>query len=315
MKFLLQILFLFLTWFINLDATPVFLKVVLPSYEHIASKTENEKEESGVKNGVQNFARSSIEDKNSSILNPLRQSYVKSRIARAKDAKVASTAGKWLDDLDVLLGAGTKTKINGWINNGLSESKLQTAFANTTDKAGLLNKLETSKSIYHQRVHIADWDNIPGIVKSNLSYNGLSAGKTYSAWNNPALDLPLDEAKNFVNATVVELPEGTKIYRVTGGNKAGAYWTIQKPNSVGDVIGGTAVQPAWNDFSKIYIYEVPQGQILKVWQGTTARQPIADGILNPHLPGGDQQLFIPQILRDQNFSNAVTPIPLPWQSK
>lgn len=52
---------------------------------------------------------------------------------------------------------------------------------------------------------------------------------------------------NFVNAVAVELPTGTKIYRVTGGNSAGGYWTIQKPNSVGDVIGGTAVQPAWNE--------------------------------------------------------------------
>jgi hypothetical protein len=81
---------------------------------------------------------------------------------------------------------------------------------------------------------------------------------------------------------------------------------------VREVIGGTAVQPAWNDFSKIYVYEVPSGHTLKVWQGTTAKQPIADGILNPHLPGGDQQIFIPQILRDPNFSNAVTQIPLPW---
>ena len=226
--------------------------------------------------------------------------------------EVVSGAGGWLDDLDVLLGAGTKTKVNNWISNGLSESKLQAAFSNSTDKAELLNKLETSKSIYHQRVHIADWDNIPGIMKSNYTSNGLTTGKTHTAWNNPALDLPSIEAANFVNATAVELPAGTKIYRVTGGNPAGAYWTIQKPNSVGDVIGGTAVQPAWNDFSKIYVYEVPQGQTLKVWQGTTARQRIAQGVENPHLPGGDQQLFIPDIVRDNAFKNLVQPTTLPW---
>lgn len=117
---------------------------------------------------------------------------------------------------------------------------------------------------------------------------------------------------NFVNATAVELPAGTKIYRVTGGNPSGFYWTIQKPNSVGDVIGGTAVQPVWNDFSKIYVYEVPQGQTLKVWQGTTARQPIAQGINNPHLPGGEQQLFIPEVVRDNAFKNLVQEITLPW---
>lgn len=82
--------------------------------------------------------------------------------------------------------------------------------------------------------------------------------------------------------------------------------------SVGDVIGGTAVQPVWNDFSKIYVYEVPQGQTLKVWQGTAARQPIAQGINNPHLPGGEQQLFIPEVVRDNTFKNLVQEITLPW---
>lgn len=149
-------------------------------------------------------------------------------------------------------------------------------------------------------------------MKSNYTSNGLTSGKTHAAWNNPALDLPSIEAANFVNASAVELPAGTKIYRVTGGNPAGAYWTIQKPNSVGDVIGGTAVQPAWNDFSKLYVYEVPEGQTLKVWQGTTARQRIAQGIENPHLPGGDQQLFIPDVIRDNAFKNLVQQITLPW---
>lgn len=62
MKFFLQILFLLLTWFTNLNATPVFTKVVLPTYEFSISKTENVKEESFVKIGEQNFARSGIEE-------------------------------------------------------------------------------------------------------------------------------------------------------------------------------------------------------------------------------------------------------------
>jgi hypothetical protein len=223
-----------------------------------------------------------------------------------------SNAGKWLDDLDVLLGAGTKTKINSWISKGLNESKIEVAFAKSTNKGDLLNKLETSKSVYHQRVHIEDWDNIPGIMKSNYTANGLSSGKTHPAWNNAALDLPALEAANFVNAAAVELPAGTKIYRVTGGNPAGGYWTIQKPTSVGEVIGGTAVQPAWNDFSKIYVFEVPEGQTLKVWQGTTAKQRITQGVTNPHLPGGDQQLFIPDAIRDNAFKNLIQQTTLPW---
>jgi hypothetical protein len=64
-----QILFLFLTWFTSLRATPVFTKVVLPSYDSDSyrnsfSKTENVKEESVIKIGEQNFARSGIEEQN-----------------------------------------------------------------------------------------------------------------------------------------------------------------------------------------------------------------------------------------------------------
>lgn len=61
MKKLLQILFLFLIWFTNLaNATPVFTKVAWSSYELSFSKTENVKEESVVKIGVQNFARGGV---------------------------------------------------------------------------------------------------------------------------------------------------------------------------------------------------------------------------------------------------------------
>ena len=129
---------------------------------------------------------------------------------------------------------------------------------------------------------------------------------------NPALDLPEIDAANFVNAQPFEIPPGTKIYRVTGGNPSGAYWTIQKPSSIGDVIGGTAVQPGWNDFSKMYEYVVPQGQTLKVWKGTTARQRITTDVINPHLPGGETQLYLPEIIRDNNFINLVKQTALPW---
>jgi hypothetical protein len=131
-------------------------------------------------------------------------------------------------------------------------------------------------------------------------------------WNDPELDLPSGEAANFVSVQPQILVPGTKIYRVTGGNKAGGYWTIQKPNNLSQVIGGTAVRPEWNDFSKIYVYEVPQGPGLKVWQGPAARQRLADGIDNPHLPGGEVQIFIPQKLRDSQFISAVNQIEMPW---
>lgn len=218
----------------------------------------------------------------------------------------------WMDDLERSLGSGTKAKLNNWVEKGLDNTKLKEAFSKTSDKAGLMTKLETAISIYHQRVHIEDWNNIPGIAKSDYKSNGLLAGINHPDWNDPALDLPAIEAANFVDATATVLPSGTKIYRVTGGNPAGGYWTKEKPKSVGAVIGGTAVQPAWNDFSKCYEYEVPQKQTLKVWQGITAKQPIATGVINPHLPGGELQLFIPPAVRDDAFKKLVIQIPLSW---
>jgi hypothetical protein len=62
MKLILHILFLLLTWYTNLNAPPVFAKVVFPSCELTFSKTENVKLECKEKIGVQNFARSCIEE-------------------------------------------------------------------------------------------------------------------------------------------------------------------------------------------------------------------------------------------------------------
>lgn len=218
----------------------------------------------------------------------------------------------WMNDLESSLGAGTKSKLNTWIEKGLDQEKLKKAFSKTTQKAELFKNLETAQSIYHQRVYIADWDNIPGIAKSDYVANGATSGKKHTAWGDPALDLPAIEAANFVSAEARQLPAGTKIYRVTGGNPAGGYWTEKPPSSIGAVIGGTAVQPAWNNFSKFYIYTVPQQNALKVWSGVTARQPIAQGIINPHLPGGEIQLFIPLVVRDEAFKTLIQEIPLPW---
>jgi hypothetical protein len=41
MNLVIQILFFFLAWYTNLDATPVFTKVDLPTYELSFSKIEN----------------------------------------------------------------------------------------------------------------------------------------------------------------------------------------------------------------------------------------------------------------------------------
>lgn len=201
--------------------------------------------------------------------------------------------------------------LSKWLDNGLDEAKLTKAFDDAPDGVAFYNKLDNAKSHYHQQVYIKDFDNIPGVQKTNYTSNGLTSGKSNSSWNNPDLDLPASEAANFTNAVAKDLPAGTKIYRVTGGNPAGGYWTKQIPNDVGDVIGGTAVRPEWNSFEKFYEFEVPPGG-LKIWEGGTARQRVTDGVDDYILPGGDQQIFVPQVLRDQNFANAVNEIPLPW---
>jgi hypothetical protein len=69
MKPFLHLLFLLLTWFTNVNATPVFTKVVLPNYDFAFSKkTENVRNESAVKIGIQNFSRSGYENDFSNIL-------------------------------------------------------------------------------------------------------------------------------------------------------------------------------------------------------------------------------------------------------
>jgi len=59
MKLFLQIVPFFFTWF-NLSATPAFEKTALPSYAVSLPKTTNQNQESELKIGVSNFARSGI---------------------------------------------------------------------------------------------------------------------------------------------------------------------------------------------------------------------------------------------------------------
>ena len=93
MKLLLKILFLLLTWFTHLNATPVFTKVVLPSYKISFSKTENVKGECVVKIGIQNFARSGISEKSHPINATLRENYVLEESRARMSGEVVNNAG------------------------------------------------------------------------------------------------------------------------------------------------------------------------------------------------------------------------------
>ena len=220
--------------------------------------------------------------------------------------------GRWLNDLEGLLGAGTKAKIIKWINEGLDPKKIEKAFFDSKDMEALFANLENAKSVYHQRVYVKDYDNIPGIIKTPFKENGLSSKLTHPGWNDQSLDLLEQEAKTFVWAVPDDLPAGTKLYRVTDGNSSGGYWTLVKPTKLSEVVGGTAVRPEWNNFQRIYEYEVPSGNSLKVWRGPAAAQKISEGIMNPHLPGGLEQIFIPAKLRTSAFKNHIKELSIPW---
>jgi hypothetical protein len=67
MKFVLQILFLLLTWLTTFaNATPPAQKLTIPNYSISFSTTETQKISSAVKIGIQNFARSGIAAKSGS---------------------------------------------------------------------------------------------------------------------------------------------------------------------------------------------------------------------------------------------------------
>ena len=94
MKLFLKILFILLTWFTNLaNATPVFTKVVLPNYELSFLKTENVKEESEVKIGIQNFARSGISEKPDTLNATSRENYVLEESRARMRGEVGKGAG------------------------------------------------------------------------------------------------------------------------------------------------------------------------------------------------------------------------------
>jgi hypothetical protein len=120
MKFLLQILFFFLTWFTNLvNETPVFTEGAFSNYELVFSKTENVTEKNVVKIGVQNpiiigFARSGIEYKN--------------KFSNILRGEVWACVSCFDDEVKVLQGAGSRVArtIEQIAPNGIIPSNSQT---------------------------------------------------------------------------------------------------------------------------------------------------------------------------------------------
>lgn len=215
----------------------------------------------------------------------------------------------WVDQLDTSVNASAKAKIRTWIAEGLSSTKMESAFKLYTTGGEFYKILDASKSIFHRRVLIDDGvESIPGITLGAFASNGLPRTLIAATPANTNLDLPASEAPNFVNASNITLAKGQKIYRVIGGSGSfptGSYWVESKPTNYAEIIGGTAVQPEWNGFNEIVEYTVPDDG-MKVWKGKAAAQPIASApnkfvtayAAKYKLAGGIDQLYVPNVYRD-----------------
>lgn len=143
--------------------------------------------------------------------------------------------------------------------------------------------------------------------------------------NNPDFDLPARNATTFTgSATLVEIPPGEKLYRVTSDPdndkhaKTGGYWTRTPPANLAGVIGGTAVMPEWNNFQRVYEFTAPpytdpvnKEPKFYAWEGPAAAQPVSgtydDKTDNGYcLSGGETQIFVPNKLsRAEDFGNHI----------
>ncbi|MFQ3577074.1 MAG: hypothetical protein SNJ77_11630 [Cytophagales bacterium] len=133
MKLVFQILFLFLSWFIShVNATSLFTKVLLPSYKLTVSKTENAKEESFLKIGIQNFATSGIEDDKQFAKTFNGEVWISS-VSFEKGEELVSGAGNWLNKLDNLGLTALKSEIN--LLDDVAKAKFLDEFAGASDDA------------------------------------------------------------------------------------------------------------------------------------------------------------------------------------
>ena len=99
-------------------------------------------------------------------------------------------------------------------------------------------------------------------------------------------DLPAREAPNFQSAQPVDLPSGTKIFRVIddNSNPSGSYWAPGLPGDEDTWRSECAVKPGWNSDGKMAVCTVSAGG-MKVWMGPASSQ--------GSLPGGGTQFWMP----------------------
>ena len=240
-------------------------------------------------------------------------------------------AGGWLADLETVLGptAGVRSLVATWVAGGLDEGKLKSALRGAVDQRLVFERLrDAKKGIYQQRVIIDDYANIPGVDKKPCIPNSLPpVAILASAFgvDDPGLDLPIRNAITFTGSAVLqEVKPGEKLYRVTSDPvtdeyaKTGGYWTRTPPTNLGEVIGGTAVMPEWNNVQRVYEFTAPpyadpdkKEPKFYVWEGPAAAQPVSgdykEKIENGYsLAGGTPQAFVPNKLsRSPDFGSHI----------
>jgi len=128
MKLLLQILFFFLTLF-NLSATTTISKVALPNHAVSFSKPTNQNQESEIKIGVSNFARSGISENLFSQKAVLWESSVLENRAREVLRVFVSGAGKFsLQQIDDYVALATKQGNNSKVMLGKTDNGAATGY-------------------------------------------------------------------------------------------------------------------------------------------------------------------------------------------
>ncbi|RZK28936.1 MAG: hypothetical protein EOO63_10145 [Hymenobacter sp.] len=102
--------------------------------------------------------------------------------------------------------------------------------------------------------------------------------------------------------------------------RTGGYWTRTPPAGLGEVVGGTAVMPEWNNYQQVYEFTVPDpakdptASVYHAWEGPAAAQPVSGYYPEKQdngycLAGGDNQLFIPnKLAHDSKFGKHITDV-------
>ncbi len=220
------------------------------------------------------------------------------------------------DTIFITLPAGAKDSTVKWIAHGLSKRYLYDPLSVPSTRSEIYQQLVGAKSVYQQRILVRDYKHVPGLTREPYTANNLAQKEMLASSygvNDPRYNLPDYRTATFADTAILTMiPGGTVLYRVTdAGGEGGGFWTIGPPKGLKSVIGGTAVMPEWNGFSKVVAYTVPANGMY-AWKGKAAAQQISTvpqfQSSEYELAGEGIQLFINDFLRDAAFKAAIVDV-------